>query len=76
MPVTPVPAKKVTLSLTYAFNEYKVVSISNSTLFKPAEYLTETQVKEACGWPNWDITMIDPDIPGQVLNFIRGLIPL
>lgn len=68
--------RKVQLSLTFAFNDYKVVSVTNTTSVKPGEILQVAQVQKLCDDVNWEVTMVDPNIPGQIFNFIRSIIPI
>lgn len=69
-------SKKHILSLSFAFNDYKVVSVTNSTHFKPGDLLSIETVTAVCDDPNWEVQMVDPDIASHIFNFIRGLIPL
>lgn len=74
----PVPnGKKVQLNVQWVFDKYKVVSITNTTVVKPGQLLDVAWVQDVCdNYSNWEVTMVDNDIGAQVLNFVRGIIPI
>jgi len=69
--------KQVTLMLSYfrPTNAYEVKEISNSTWYKPGDWLTEATVKEIIDkMPNWEIIMAELDFLSKLpLPIVGGL---
>lgn len=55
--------QKVDLSLEWngLFHAYKVISITNTTWYKPGEWLSEDVVTACCQTKGWSVTMAHDD---------------
>ena len=56
-------------------HEYKVLSIKNTTWYRPGIWLPEEIVVEVCKLENWTVTILADDLWTNVANFIGGKIP-
>ena len=60
------PAKPITISLAWYIKEYKVVSVTNTTAFKPGEWKTPEEVERWCQRPGFTVIMADNSLLQEV----------
>ena len=67
------PSKKVTLTLTYIAlgNKYRIRTLTNTTYYKPDQWLTEQYVTDIGKLPNWEYFVDSPDWLGMLLGIAR-----
>jgi len=65
-----VAAKEVKIGLVWGVRQYEVKTITNSTRFKPGEWLNVDVVEQLCNDPNWDVSIAD----NQFLSILLGQI--
>lgn len=63
------PTKKYQLGLVWGtLGQYQVKTISNSTEFKPGEWISVAQAEEVCRRPNWQVTIADDQLLMQLFG--------
>jgi hypothetical protein len=66
------PPKPIIIVLAWYVHDYKVKSITNTTWYKPGQWLSPTVVQKLCDLPGWQVNMADNDliaaITGMALN--------
>ena len=75
------PAKPITLTLEFYIHDFKVTAITNSTYYKPGEWMTIEVAQKCCDTPGWQVNIVDNTIVQTLLNFgiqtgLKALPPL
>jgi hypothetical protein len=64
--------KPIVIVLEWFVHDYKVKSITNTTWYKPGQWLAPNVVQKLCDLPGWQVNMVDNDliaaITGMALN--------
>ena len=68
------PKKIITLTLAYFINSYKVVSISNSTYYRPGEWMSVEVAQDCCNIDNWQVVMADNQFIQSLIGVAAGAI--
>lgn len=68
--------KPITVLLAYGIRQYRVTSVTNTTILKPGMWLSEEYVTELCVHPDWTVTMADDQIVGQLMGLALGALPV
>ena len=55
--------------------EYKVLSIKNTTWYRPGSWLPEETISKVCALDNWTVTILADDLWSNMANFVGGKIP-
>lgn len=75
----PITVKPITLTLEYYVKVYKVTAITNSTYYRPGEWMSPEVAQACCDTDGWTVNMVDNQIIQSFLNFglskAQGLIP-
>lgn len=74
--ITPKPVIMTVMWTMFAPHYYIVVSITNSTWYKPGDKLDESVVKQICDdqrLANWQVNVLSDDIIGQITGTISGI---
>jgi hypothetical protein len=77
-PAKPAP-KQIKMTLTWGtHNQYQVKTITNSTAYKPEEWLDVDVVTKLCSdeYPNWDISMANDKTMQQILGMVSSHVAL
>jgi hypothetical protein len=61
--------KPITLTLEYFIGAYKVTAISNSTYYRPGEWMTPSVAQQCCDTPGWTVNMVDNTLVQTILTF-------
>jgi hypothetical protein len=72
-------SRKVQLVLAWYVHEYKVLSITGTTYYKPGEWLSPEVVEQCCALPNWTVTMTDNSMLASFLSIFgqaKSVVPL
>jgi hypothetical protein len=66
------------MTLIWGRNQYQVKTITNSTAYKPDEWLDEEIVTKLCSdeYPNWDISMANDQTMQQILGMVSSHVAL
>lgn len=64
--------KKISLTLMFGMfsHAYQVKTITNTTYYKPGEWMSPEVAEQCCNLPNWEVTMVGDDI----IQFITGAV--
>jgi hypothetical protein len=73
---TTIAPKKISLGLTWYGTAFQVKSITNSTYYRPGQWMTAEVAQKCCDIPNWEVTMVDNDILGNLLGSAVSHLPL
>jgi hypothetical protein len=74
VPDTP---KRYTIGLIWGtLGQYQVKTITNSTEFKPGEWLSVAQVDGLCKRPDWQVSIADDQLLTQLLGLAVSHIPI
>ena len=73
----PPKGKKIEIALMWGdmARAYKVITIKNTTWYRPGIWLSEEIVGKICELPDWTVTLTDDDLWKNVLGFIGGKLP-
>jgi hypothetical protein len=61
--------KPITITLAWYIRDYKVAAITNTTKYKPGEWLSPAAVQALCDLPGWTVVITD----NQLLQTITGI---
>jgi hypothetical protein len=76
---TPAPKPKtIKMTLIWGQSQYQVKTITNSTAYKPDQWLDEEIVAKLCSeeYPNWDISMSNDQTFQQILGMVSSHVAL
>lgn len=62
--------KTIKLGLVWGVHQYEVKTITNSTKYKPGQWLGADEVQQLCDDPKWDVAIAD----NQFLSILLGQI--
>lgn len=62
------PPKPIAITLSWYIKDYKVAQITNTTWYKPGQWLAPPVVQRLCDLPGWTVIMAD----NQLLSEITG----
>ena len=68
--------KPVKIGLVWGIGQYEVKTITNSTLYKPGQWLSIEQVEALCKTPNWDITIADDETFQHIIGMVINAVPI
>jgi hypothetical protein len=63
------PAKPMILTLAYYTKIYKVTGTTNTTYYKPGEWMSEDVAQKCCDTAGWTVITADNDIISALLSF-------
>ncbi len=66
--------KQIKLTLAWGINQYEVKTITNTTRYKPGQWLSVAEVEELCKSPNWDILISDDQTILQLAQMVFGVV--
>jgi hypothetical protein len=60
--------KAVEIQLAWYINDYKVLSVMNTTLLKPGEWLAVSAVDQLCAAKGWTVKVADNEVIGTLFG--------
>jgi hypothetical protein len=64
--------KALKITLIWGIHQYEVKTITNSTLFKPGQWLSVEQVEALCHNPYWDVAIADDQTFQALLGMVSS----
>jgi hypothetical protein len=55
------------------FGQFQLKSITNTTWYKPGEWLSESVVQYCCEISNWDVTLIENNTLSMIFGILGGV---
>jgi hypothetical protein len=68
--------KQVKLGLIWGIKQYQVKTITNSTRYKPGEWISVAEVDRINSDPNWDVSIADDQTFQAILGFVANHAPV
>ena len=63
----------MTLSWIAATNCYKIIAVTNTSYYKPDQWIREEDLEKIAAMPRWTFSVTSPDYIGMLLGLARNV---